>query len=1004
MERVLKRVGLSKRTQSEIKLQNAANVEEPNKIRRRRRSKSRRRTNPEGKKARGLFNIDWESVKDCKSCKSRAITRKLCSKRCDNELYRSNSFKFERFVRGEDTSTLGKKVSLCDEYSLPVDHLNKKRPNSIAAPSLSEWNISSPNEEKIEVLETYSNPRDSQQLSQEDTEDINCFTSPDREYSQPYTTEGSSEPSSDEEFFGHSVTLIKTEDLNSPDSIAEAILPLVNVQSPARNDIKRHPSPYYYGDLYKNKSEKSPSRTSKNKNILNTDKSEGEYLTQTKNTKSLDSDYLLNQNLNNQKGFYQIKYRKGLSIDTPNTEDAYRSKHFGQSQSKKDSSIETDFKDAANESLVLSNTLVSPRICFTPEDGLDDEMTRQKHVYETAFDCRVDKSDDDLDEMDKVSNHPVLVQLNGNKMACPESSYEKDACARYKVPITRTQLNSNDNNSISALSHILHDMQLEPAEESSTTSLRLRGYTQSPPSTAPLPTKFHGKDIIMNSIRSAPNLPSHQKSRLKDLRLPIKSLRGRTPTSSSGSLQMQGSIFDVEFAAKTNKLISQFKGWSGHKDNLKLEKERILEIKDRPHKDMSKKPKESSKNPILEFKDRRRRRHKYSSTESITTSSSGGSMESIRSSTSEGNRSTTSSESHRSSSLSSHDSDSGANTGFSAPQAGFLSHANKLHILSPISDKSSQEPTSETSDNNRNNNSQKCSPEDTATPETVKSKRRAPQNKNLSNLGFHNGDPEIQGSDSGISIQSREGVTSRFAFTNELPIPHQQDLVNLPFDMPKLRRRRIAPQEACTSGSATSVDLRDLPFDMPKLRRRLRIQQSSTESSVSQASSSQSVIENDRQSDFRPKLTLNLSDAGKRHRSGLGLALVGLRTHNLDNSSVSTNDAIDVNLSLEKQAWFHGAISRVEAETVLKLLKEGSFLVRNSESTRQDYSLSLKSARGFMHMRIQRDSTDGSFILGQFSKPFSSIPEMIRHFSLNRLPIRGAEHMCLIQPVIAQLL
>lgn len=57
-----------------------------------------------------------------------------------------------------------------------------------------------------------------------------------------------------------------------------------------------------------------------------------------------------------------------------------------------------------------------------------------------------------------------------------------------------------------------------------------------------------------------------------------------------------------------------------------------------------------------------------------------------------------------------------------------------------------------------------------------------------------------------------------------------------------------------------------------------------------------------------------------------------------------------------------------------------------------------------MHMRIQRDGKDGSFILGQFSKPFNSIPEMIQHFSLNRLPIRGAEHMCLIQPVIVQLL
>lgn len=57
-----------------------------------------------------------------------------------------------------------------------------------------------------------------------------------------------------------------------------------------------------------------------------------------------------------------------------------------------------------------------------------------------------------------------------------------------------------------------------------------------------------------------------------------------------------------------------------------------------------------------------------------------------------------------------------------------------------------------------------------------------------------------------------------------------------------------------------------------------------------------------------------------------------------------------------------------------------------------------------MHMRIQKSDDLNAYILGQFSKPFESIPEMVRHFSVNRLPIRGAEHMCLLHPVIAQLL
>lgn len=54
------------------------------------------------------------------------------------------------------------------------------------------------------------------------------------------------------------------------------------------------------------------------------------------------------------------------------------------------------------------------------------------------------------------------------------------------------------------------------------------------------------------------------------------------------------------------------------------------------------------------------------------------------------------------------------------------------------------------------------------------------------------------------------------------------DIRDLPFDIPKLRRRRAqeaaaeAPVANADSGSTTSTDLRDLPFDMPKLRRRQR--------------------------------------------------------------------------------------------------------------------------------------------------------------------------------------
>nr|XP_033714192.1 SH2 domain-containing adapter protein B isoform X3 [Tursiops truncatus] len=53
-------------------------------------------------------------------------------------------------------------------------------------------------------------------------------------------------------------------------------------------------------------------------------------------------------------------------------------------------------------------------------------------------------------------------------------------------------------------------------------------------------------------------------------------------------------------------------------------------------------------------------------------------------------------------------------------------------------------------------------------------------------------------------------------------------------------------------------------------------------------------------------------------------------------------ERVDPAVPLEKQIWYHGAISRGDAENLLRLCKECSYLVRNSQTSRHDYSLSLK--------------------------------------------------------------
>uniref|UniRef100_A0A3Q2R1R5 Src homology 2 domain containing F n=1 Tax=Fundulus heteroclitus TaxID=8078 RepID=A0A3Q2R1R5_FUNHE len=133
----------------------------------------------------------------------------------------------------------------------------------------------------------------------------------------------------------------------------------------------------------------------------------------------------------------------------------------------------------------------------------------------------------------------------------------------------------------------------------------------------------------------------------------------------------------------------------------------------------------------------------------------------------------------------------------------------------------------------------------------------------------------------------------------------------------------------------------------------------------------------------------------QRHSSG---CLVNTKMTSLDHSSSSLGERIDPTISLESQFWYHGAISRTDAESLLRMCKEASYLVRNSETSKNDYSLSLKSSQGFMHMKLSR-TKENKYILGQNSSPFNSVPEIIHFYSSRKLPIKGAEHMSLLYPV-----
>lgn len=76
---------------------------------------------------------------------------------------------------------------------------------------------------------------------------------------------------------------------------------------------------------------------------------------------------------------------------------------------------------------------------------------------------------------------------------------------------------------------------------------------------------------------------------------------------------------------------------------------------------------------------------------------------------------------------------------------------------------------------------------------------------------------------------------------------------------------------------------------------------------------------------------------------------------------VPSNYVTPVN-SLEKHSWYHGPISRNAAEYLLSSGINGSFLVRESESSPGQRSISLRYDGRVYHYRINEDG-DGKVII-----------------------------------------
>ncbi|XP_033738390.1 tyrosine-protein kinase Src42A-like [Pecten maximus] len=85
--------------------------------------------------------------------------------------------------------------------------------------------------------------------------------------------------------------------------------------------------------------------------------------------------------------------------------------------------------------------------------------------------------------------------------------------------------------------------------------------------------------------------------------------------------------------------------------------------------------------------------------------------------------------------------------------------------------------------------------------------------------------------------------------------------------------------------------------------------------------------------------------------------------------------------SLESEPWYFGKIKRVEAEKKLLSIENehGAFLIRDSESRRNDYSLSVRDGDTVKHYRIRQLDEGGFFIARRVT--FRTLSDLTDHYS-----------------------
>ncbi|KAG1669346.1 Protein E(sev)2B [Nymphon striatum] len=136
---------------------------------------------------------------------------------------------------------------------------------------------------------------------------------------------------------------------------------------------------------------------------------------------------------------------------------------------------------------------------------------------------------------------------------------------------------------------------------------------------------------------------------------------------------------------------------------------------------------------------------------------------------------------------------------------------------------------------------------------------------------------------------------------------------------------------------------------------------------------------------FQELFSFKGSFSSKCQEKSLSLVLIAMiSAHLLRNlqsphtiiRNIKTTNKPGIGTILPVFVWYYGRITRADAEKLLKKQEGGSFLIRVSESSPGDFSLSVKCGDGVQHFKILRDAY-GKFFL--WVVKFGSLNELVEY-------------------------